>query len=172
MSGAPESNPADGAVKRAIDAFGASVSGVAAGDLPGLVVDKAKVRDVLRFLKTEKETPFTMLTDLFPVDCDKREPRFEVIYLLNSLEKKARLVVKTSVNDGEPLQSVSDLFATANWLEREAYDMFGLRFEGHPDLTRILTVDDFDGHPLRKDFPTEGYGFDRPFVVNLEEETT
>jgi NADH-quinone oxidoreductase subunit C len=171
MSGGAGNNAADGAVRRVVDTFGASVSLQDAGELHGLLVDKAKLHEVLHFLKTEKETPFAMLTDLFPIDLETKEPRFEVVYLLNSLDAKARLVVKTRLNDGEAAQTVSDLFGTANWLEREAYDMFGLRFEGHPNLTRILMVDDFDGHPLRKDFPTQGYGFEQPFVVDLEKET-
>ena len=123
-------------------------------------MEKGKLRDLLAFLKTEKDCPFAMLTDLFPVDCFGRGPRFDLVYLLTALDGRARFVVKTRVADGEHAPTVSDIFAVADWLEREAYDMFGLHFDGHPNLTRILTVDDFDGHPLRKDFPTEGYGFD------------
>ena len=110
-----------------------------------------------------------MMTDLFAVDRHGSDPRFEVVYLLNSLDLKERLVVKVRVADNEPVPTVSDLWRAADWLEREAYDMFGVRFENHPDLRRILSVEDFDGYPLRKDFPTEGYGFDEPFVVRLEE---
>jgi NADH-quinone oxidoreductase subunit C len=162
----------DDAIRRVTDTFGGSVALETAGDLASIVVDKGRLREVLQFLKNEKDLLFTMLTDLFPVDRYGRQPRFECVYLLNSLDKQLRLAVKTRVNDGEPVPTVSDIFGVADWLEREAYDMFGLRFEGHPNLTRILTVDDFDGHPLRKDFPTEGYGFDKPFVVNLGDETT
>ena len=162
----------DSAIKKVSDAFGASVAIEKAGELASIVADKGKLHELLVFLKAEKDLSFTMLTDLFAVDCYGRAPRFEVIYLLNSLSNNARLVVKIRVGDGEPVPTVSDIYGTADWLEREAYDMFGLRFAGHPNLTRILTVDDFEGHPLRKDFPTEGYGFDEPFVVDLEQETT
>jgi NADH-quinone oxidoreductase subunit C len=170
--GTAESNTIDGAVKRATGVFGGAIFVEGTGELTSIVVEKSKLRDLLAFLKTEKDLAFTMLTDLFPVDCYGREPRFEIVYLLNSLERKVRLVVKTRIADGEHAPTVSDIYGVADWLEREAYDMFGLQFDGHPNLTRILTVDDFEGHPLRKDFPTEGYGFDKPFVVNLGGETT
>ena len=158
--------------KKVVDKFGGAITIEEAGGLLGLLVEKRVVRELLLFLKSYEEAPFVMLTDLFGVDRYGQDPRFEVVYLLNSLDMNVRLVVRVRVADGESMPTVSDIFGTANWLEREAYDMFGLRFDGHPNLTRILTVDDFDGHPLRKDFPTEGFGFDKPFVVNLEEETT
>jgi NADH-quinone oxidoreductase subunit C len=170
--GTSENNTIDSAVKQVTDIFGGAVAIEGAGELTGIVVEKGKLRDLLVFLKTEKDLAFTMLTDLFPVDCYGQEPRFEIVYLLLSPDKKVRLVVKTRVGDGEHAPTVSDIFSVADWLEREAYDMFGIHFDGHPNLSRILTVDDFEGHPLRKDFPTEGYGFDAPFVVNLGGETT
>jgi NADH-quinone oxidoreductase subunit C len=170
--GNAENNAIDATVKRVTDAFGGAVAIEGAGELTSIVVEKGKLRDLLMSLKTEKDCAFTMLTDLFPVDCYGQEPRFEIVYLLLSLDKKVRLVVKTRVGDGEHAPTVSDIFSVADWLEREAYDMFGIHFDGHPNLSRILTVDDFEGHPLRKDFPTEGYGFDTPFVVNLGGETT
>jgi NADH-quinone oxidoreductase subunit C len=141
-----------------------------AGNQPTVIVDKGKLRDVLLFLKGAPSFTSPMLTDLFPVDYLPRNPRFEVIYLLTSLGSKERMVVKVRLNDGERLPSVVDIFASAEWLEREAFDMFGIRFDNHPDMRRILMVEDFDGYPLRKDFPTEGFGFDKPFVVELEEE--
>ncbi len=150
--------------------FAGSVVFEMAGSQPTAVVDKIRLRDVLQYLKTATDFGSAMLTDLFPVDYFPRNPRFEVVYLLTSLDTKERVVVKVRLNDGERLATVSDVFASANWLEREAYDMFGIRFDGHPDMRRILMVEDFDGHPLRKDFPTEGYGFDKPFKVELEEE--
>jgi NADH-quinone oxidoreductase subunit C len=150
--------------------FGASVAFEMAGSQPTLITDKVKVRDLLLFLKTAPDFGKPMLTDLFPVDCFPKNPRFEVVYLLTSLDSYERLVIKARLNDGERLASVSDIFASAGWLEREAFDMFGIRFDNHPDMRRILMVEDFDGYPLRKDFPTEGYGFDKPFKVELEEE--
>jgi NADH-quinone oxidoreductase subunit C len=111
-----------------------------------------------------------MLTDLFIVDYFPRNPRFEAVYLLTSLDTKERVVLKVRLNDGERLSTASDIFSSADWLEREAFDMFGIRFDNHPDMRRILMVEDFEGHPLRKDFPTEGYGFDKRFKVELEEE--
>jgi NADH-quinone oxidoreductase subunit C len=170
MTAAAGNTAAENVIKKLADKFGGSIAIERAGELTSIVVDRGKLREALLFLKTDSDVLFEMLTDLFAVDCYGREPRFEVVYLLTSLGRNVRLVVKTRVGDGEPVPTVSDIFSVADWLEREAYDMFGLRFEGHPNLTRILTVDDFDGHPLRKDFPTEGYGFDKPFTVNLGEE--
>ena len=151
-------------IKRLTDAFGPALS----VEGPGVVVGRERLREVLLFLRDDKDLGFSMLTDLFAIDCYGREPRFEVVYLLNSLKLKERLIVKIRVNDGEHAPTVSDLWRAAEWLEREAFDMFGLHFDNHPDLRRILMVEDFDGYPLRKDFPTEGYGFDRPFSVRLD----
>jgi len=160
----------DKAVKRLKSQFPGSVSAERAGFQTNAVVDKGKLRDILLFLKKEQGLAYSILTDLFVVDYHPKSPRFEVVYLLTSWELKDRVVVKVRIVDGERMPTVSDLFQAANWLEREAYDMFGVRFDDHPDLRRILMVEDFDGHPLRKDFPTEGFGFDKPFNVELEEE--
>ncbi len=92
-----------------------------------------------------------------------------VIYILRSTKHNGRIVIKTRTGD-EGLDTVSDLWPAANFLEREIYDMFGLPFANHPDLRRIYTPDDFVGHPLRKEFPLEGEDFDKPFVVDLEKE--
>jgi NADH-quinone oxidoreductase subunit C len=170
MMATANNSPVEGLMKKLADKFGSSVEFGEAGGLRTVVVEKGRAHELLVYLKTGKDFPSVMLTDLFPVDCQNRDPRFDIIYLLNSLDMKVRIVVKARVADGEALPTVSDIFGIANWLEREAYDMFGLRFEGHPNLTRILTADDFDGYPLRKDFPTQGYGFDTPFTVNLEKE--
>jgi NADH-quinone oxidoreductase subunit C len=134
-----------------------------------VIVPKDILRDVLIYLKNNKETQFVMLTDLFAVDYFTREPRFEVVYFLNSFKYQQRVSVKVQVADGEHVPTVSDIWQGANWLEREAFDMFGVHFDNHPDLRRILMVEDFTEHPLRKDFPTEGRDFDTPFSVNLEE---
>lgn len=166
------SSPADITRGATLDAlcqkFAASLE--MAGNQPTAIVDKGKLRDALLFLKNAPGFASPMLTDLFPVDYLPRNPRFEVVYLLTSLGSKERIVIKVRLNDGERLPSIADIFGSAEWLEREAFDMFGIRFDNHPDMRRILMVEDFDGHPLRKDFPTEGFGFDKPFVVELEEE--
>jgi len=159
-------------IERLTGRFGASLTYEQAGGRLAVIAGKDVLRDVLLFLKTDEGLGYTMMTDLFAVDRYGSDPRFEVVYFLNSLRLKERLVVKVRVADGEPIPTVSDLWRAADWLEREVYDMFGVRFENHPDLRRILSVEDFDGYPLRKDFPTEGYGFDEPFVVKLEEDDT
>lgn len=111
---------------------------------------------VCQFLKEDPTMKFDMLVDLCGVDYPEREDRFEVVYLLHSMERNRRLRLKVALREGERVPSVQGVWKAANWLEREAYDMFGIRFEGHPDLRRILTWDGFEGHPLRKDYPVEG----------------
>jgi NADH/F420H2 dehydrogenase subunit C len=160
----------DSTIKKVMDGFSSAVSVDATGREKAISVAKDRLRELLNLLKSDSDAGFTMLTDLFAVDYYGRDPRFEVIYLLTSWESGNRVVVKVGVGDGESVPTVTDLWQGADWFEREAYDMFGVRFEGHPDPRRILTVEDFDGHPLRKDFPTEGFGFDKPFKVTLQEE--
>jgi NADH-quinone oxidoreductase subunit C len=134
------------------------------------VVAKNRVKEFLKTMKEEDSLSFEMLTDLFGVDRFTAKPRFEIVYLLNSLKNGARVTVKTRIEGTEAVETASDIWKAAEWLEREVYDMFGIDFKNHPDLRRILLTDDFEGHPLRKDFPTEGYDFDKPFVVEFEEE--
>jgi NADH-quinone oxidoreductase subunit C len=111
-----------------------------------------RILEVLDTARGATETPL-MLMDLTAVDRHPVEPRFEIVYLLTVLDPPARLRVKTRVPGDRPvLPSVTSLWAAANWLEREAYDLFGISFSGHPDLARILMPDDWEGHPLRKDF--------------------
>ena len=138
--------------------------------IPSVIVDKTKILEVLFFLKTDPECAFDMLTDLFGVDNNKEKPRFEPIYFLNSIKHRYRLAVKVGLEDGETVPTASGIWKAAEWFEREIYDMFGIRFEGHPDLRRILLDDEFEGHPLRKDYPLEGPDFDKPFNVELGEE--
>ncbi len=158
-------------IKGLMDKFGDAVAvGPALSDgTASIVVEKEKLHDIFLFLKTDAQNPYEMLTDLFGVDHQGREPRFEIIYVLTSLKSKGRMAARVRCNGDEEIPTVSDIWKSAEWLEREAYDMFGLRFANHPDLRRILMVEDFDGYPLRKDFPTEGYGFNEPFKVTLEE---
>ncbi len=97
---------------------------------------------------------FEVLLDITAVDyLGKKEKRFEVVYHLLSLSGKMRVRVKVEVGEGEKIATLSSLWKNANWLEREVYDMFGIEFEGHPDLRRILLYPEFEGHPLRKDYP-------------------
>jgi NADH-quinone oxidoreductase subunit C len=119
-----------------------------------VVVEREKVADVARHLK-EKED-FRYCVDVTAVDWKKREPRFDVVYHFYSFSKNDRIRVKCGVADGQEVPSIAGVFLAADWSEREAYDMFGIRFAGHPDLRRILTWEGFNGHPLRKDFPLEG----------------
>ena len=117
-------------------------------------------RDVCAFLRDHPQLSFNFLTDLTAVDMLRlrSEPRFDVVALLYSLKNRVRLRLKAGCNDGEPVPSLVPLWNGANWLERECYDMFGIIFEGHPNLRRILLADDWDeGFPLRKDYPLRGW---------------
>ena len=111
----------------------------------------------LTFLKNHTNTQFKMLIDITAVDYPSRSSRFEVVYQLLSIHYNARIRVKTNVDELTPIESVSSLFPSANWFERETWDMFGICFLNHPDLRRILTDYGFEGHPLRKDFPLTGH---------------
>ena len=136
---------------------------------PVVTVDKSNIHDLLSFLKADEELSFDTLVDLFGIDYPGDEPRFEIVYILRSTKNSERMTVKTRTGE-DGIDTVSDLWKAADWLEREIYDMFGVKFVNHPDLRRIYTDDDFEGHPLRKDFPLEGSDFDKPFTVILEEE--
>ena len=162
-------NSAETTIAKLRAAFGGALTVEQAGSQAVVVVGKERLREVLLFLRDDGGLLYSMMTDLFAVDRFGAFPRFEVAYLLNSLLVKERVLVKVRAGEGESVPTVSDLWRAAEWLEREAYDMFGIPFENHPNLRRILMVEDFDGYPLRKDFPTEGYGFDKPFRVSLEE---
>jgi len=122
------------------------------------VVDAELVHDVLAFLRDEPELAFEMLVDLTAVDLLPREPRFQVVYHLHSLAHGHRIRIKAGVaSDHCEIASATGLWPAADWLEREVFDLYGLRFRGHPDLRRILLDDGFRGHPLRKDFPKTGH---------------
>jgi NADH-quinone oxidoreductase subunit C len=114
------------------------------------VVDAASITSICGYLKHEEE--FNYLVDVTAVDYPKREKRFELVYILYSFPRNTRVRVKASIAENEPIDSVTPVWQTANWLEREVYDMFGIRFAGHPDLKRILLPDGWQGHPLRKDY--------------------
>ncbi len=118
-----------------------------------LEVPRARIHSVLQFLKAEQGMDF--LIDLTAVDwLDRKTPRFEVVYWVGSVFHNRKLRLHVPVPESDPtVPSVADLYKAALWLEREVYDLFGLRFEGHPDLKRILLWEGFEGHPLRKDYP-------------------
>lgn len=120
-----------------------------------VVIAREGAREVFSFLRDDPKLGFNFLADITAVDyLGKKEPRFEVVYHLYSLRRKHRLRVKIPVPQGDPVvESVTPLWKTANWLEREVWDMFGIRFHDHPDLRRILLYERFQGHPLRKDYP-------------------
>jgi len=111
----------------------------------------------LTMLRDDANCQFKQLSDLFAVDYPDRVPRFEVVYQLLSLRFNVRIRLKILVKDGDPIPSVSRVFSSANWYEREVWDMYGIHFSDHPDLRRLLTDYGFYGHPLRKDFPLTGF---------------
>jgi NADH-quinone oxidoreductase subunit C len=120
-----------------------------------LVVDPAKIVEVCRFLKEDPELDFNLLLDITGVHFLEREYSYEVAYLLLSLTRKRRVRLRARLGEEGEIDSVVSVWGTANWHEREAYDLVGIRFRGHPDLRRIIMPEDFAGHPLRKDFPLE-----------------
>lgn len=123
-----------------------------------VVVPRQHLLGAAELLADEPSLRFSFLSDLSAVDCFPLEPRFEVNYHLLSIERRLRLRLKVKLSTADPVvHSVTQIWPTANWHEREVFDMFGILFEGHPDLRRILMPDDWEGHPLRKDYPTEGY---------------
>ena len=123
-----------------------------------IYVDKDQIVKFLSFLKDESQLSFKILLDVFGADMlGIREPRFEVIYVLLSLKLNNRITIKVAVNDKISIPTVSEVFSSAGWFEREVFDMYGIIFDNHPDLRRILTDYGFEGHPLRKDFPLTGY---------------
>jgi NADH-quinone oxidoreductase subunit C len=121
------------------------------------VVKADRLHEIMAFLRDDPVTSFELLSDVTGVDLlGIKEPRFEVVYHLYSLSKNHRLRIKVGLDEDEPkVASVTDLWKSALWEEREAYDLYGIKFEGHPDLRRILMYKEFDGHPLRKDYETE-----------------
>jgi NADH-quinone oxidoreductase subunit C len=123
-----------------------------------VVVPRERLVRVAEYLAGEPSLVFSFLSDITTVDRYPIEPRFEVNYHLLSLERRERLRLKVRVPGSEAVvPTVTSVWPTANWHERENFDLFGMRFEGHPDLRRILMPDDWEGYPLRKDYPVEGY---------------
>ncbi len=122
-----------------------------------LNIDSEDIIDVLLFLKTNQATKFKQLIDITAVDFLENEKRFKIVYLLLSHELNMRVLVDSYINDSEIIPSITKIFPSANWMEREVFDMYGISFKDHPDLRRILTDYNFDGFPLRKDFPLTGH---------------
>lgn len=120
-------------------------------------INKNDLFKLIIFLKNHPILKFRQLVDILGVDYPTKNKRFEVIYLLLSHEINLRIVLKIQVEDGESVPSITGIFLSANWLEREVFDMYGIVFENHPDLRRILTDYEFEGFPLRKDFPLTGH---------------
>lgn len=134
-----------------------------------IIVPKANLIEVVSFLKSEPELNYNMLSDVSAVDYlnfsgSPKDGRYGVVYIFNSINQNGgegtpRLILRVFLNEGDPeVDSLVPLYAGAEWLEREVYDMFGIRFRNHPDLRRILTWDGFKAHPLRKDYPITGRG--------------
>jgi NADH-quinone oxidoreductase subunit C len=120
-------------------------------------IEKIFLLDVLKTLKEEIKLQYDQLIDLTAIDYPSREKRFEVVYILLSMVKNNRIVVKTVLKEDEYIDSITTIHKSSNWYERECYDLFGIKFLNHPDLRRIMTDYNFEGHPLRKDFPLTGY---------------
>ncbi len=121
-----------------------------------LRIKKERIVEVCKLLRDDPELAYDYLEDIAGVHYPKREKSFEVVYHIYSVSHRKRIRLKVSLGENEEVESVSCVWPSANWFEREAYDMVGIRFANHPDLRRILLPEDWEGHPLRKDYPLEG----------------
>jgi len=123
-----------------------------------IYVGKAFIREACALLRDDLALPFNYLSDVTCVDWYPQEPRFEVVYHLLSIPKKERVRLKVKLEGDSPVvESITSVWPGANYFEREVFDLFGVRFTGHPYLRRLLMPEDWEGHPLRKDYPVEGY---------------
>jgi NADH-quinone oxidoreductase subunit C len=123
-----------------------------------ICINRDFIRQACVLLRDNPECPFNFLSDVTCVDWLPQEPRFEVVYHLLSISRKERVRLKVRLDGGSPaVDSVTSIWPAANYFEREVYDLFGVRFTGHPYLRRLLMPEDWEGHPLRKDYPVEGY---------------
>ena len=120
-------------------------------------IDHEDLINVIIFLKSNQETNFKQLIDITAVDFPEDKKRFKIVYLLLSHENNSRAIIEYSINENEVIPSITSIFPSANWMEREVFDMYGIKFKDHPDLRRILTDYEFEGYPLRKDFPITGH---------------
>ncbi len=153
-----EKTPADAVTLELLkETFAEDVLGIALpqGDATAIVRPEA-LRKVMHFLKNNPRTRFNLLVDITAVDYLARRQRFDVVYHLLSIQNRIRLRIKVRLDEANPqVESMSSLWGSADWLEREVWDMFGIRFTGHPNLKRILMYEEFQGHPLRKDYPIQ-----------------
>lgn len=133
------------------------LEGIIANNELCIVVERESALSAFRSLRDDPKCAFAQLVDVCGADYPERAERFDVVYNLLSPALNQRLRVKVRASESSPVPSVATLWPSANWFEREAYDLYGIQFEGHPDLRRILTDYGFEGHPLRKDFPLTGY---------------
>ena len=122
-----------------------------------LNIDSKDILDVSLFIKSSKDTKFRQLIDITAVDYPENTQRFKLVYLFLSHEFNQRILLTYSINENELIPSLTPIYPAANWMEREVFDMYGVKFKDHPDLRRILTDYGFEGHPLRKDFPLTGH---------------
>ncbi len=120
-------------------------------------IDSEDIVDVILFLKNNEKIKFRQLIDITAVDYPQNEKRFKMVYLFLSHEYNSRLILEYYINEDEIVPTITNIYPAANWMEREVFDMYGIKFKNHPDLRRILTDYGFEGHPLRKDFPLTGH---------------
>ena len=122
-----------------------------------LNINESNILNVVLFLKTNSETKFKQLIDITAVDYPEKDRRFKLVYLLLSHENNQRVIIDFYVKENDIISSITSIFPSANWMEREVFDMYGIEFKDHPNLRKILTDYNFKGHPLRKDFPLTGH---------------
>jgi len=120
-------------------------------------VEIKDIKKTILFLKTNEKCKFRQLIDITAVDYPKKEERFKLVYLLLSHEKNIRIIINSNIDEKTTVPTITKIFPSANWMEREVFDMYGVKFKNHPNLIRILTDYGFEGHPLRKDFPLTGH---------------
>ncbi|MBI5234693.1 MAG: NADH-quinone oxidoreductase subunit C [Deltaproteobacteria bacterium] len=159
-------------IKKIKDTFGDDVidTTVFRGEVTHLV-KISSLTSILNFVKTDPSVRMNCLVDVVGVDYMGEAKRFEVVYHLYSIQKKHRLRIKVRVGEGETVPSVAYIWAGADWPEREIFDMYGIVFDGHPNLKRIYMAEDWEGHPLRKDYPLRGFKDQlNPFGVDKETE--
>jgi NADH-quinone oxidoreductase subunit C len=143
-------------IKRLNDRFGDRIEVLASIDMDTIKVQREDIVDVCRFLRNEDDLDYDLMRDLTCVDYIEETPRFEVVYHLYSIYHGHAIRLKVRLEESDPvIDTVTPVWVGANWYEREVFDMYGVKFEGHPDLRRLLMYPEFEGHPLRKDYPID-----------------